>query len=62
MEQSKIIDTLETYHSSHKTFHELITSNGFGILLILVERIKINIAQLGKVFNEPPEGLKQRIN
>ena len=39
------------------------TSNGFGILLILVEKgLKRDIAQLGKVFNESPVGLKQRIN
>ena len=30
------------------------TNNGFVILLILVERIKIDIAQLEKVFNDPP--------
>ena len=35
------------------------TSNGFGILLILVKRIKIDIASLGKVFNEPPVGLER---
>ena len=38
------------------------TSNGFGILLILVERIKIEWRKLVKVFIEPPVGLKQRIN
>ena len=35
---------------------KLMTSNGFGILLILVERIKRDIAQVGKVFHEPPVG------
>ena len=34
-------------------------SNGFGILLILVERIKIDIASLGKVLNEPSVGLER---
>ena len=29
-------------------------SNRFGILLILLERIRIDIAQLEKVFNDPP--------
>ena len=41
---------------------KLMTINVFVILLILVERIKIDIAKLEKVFNEPPVGLKQRIN
>ena len=36
---------------------KLMTSNGFGILLILVERIKIDIASTWKVFNEPSVGL-----
>ena len=35
------------------------TSNGFGILLILIERIKIDMRKLGKVFNEPPVGLER---
>ena len=35
---------------------KLMTSNGFGILLILVERIKRDISKLEKVFNEPPVG------
>ena len=30
------------------------TNNGFGTLLILVARMKIDIAQLEKVFNDPP--------
>ena len=30
------------------------TINGFGTLLILVARMKIDIAQLEKVFNDPP--------
>ena len=34
----------------------LMTSNGFDTLLILVERIKRDIAQLERVFNEPPVG------
>ena len=34
-------------------------SNRFGILLILVERIKRDIAQLEKDFNEPPVGLER---
>ena len=38
------------------------TINGFGILLIPIERIKRDISKLEKVFNEPPVGLKQRIN
>ena len=39
------------------------TNNGFGILLILDEtKLKRDIAQLGKVFNEPPEGLKTTNN
>ena len=33
---------------------KLMTNNGFGILLILVERMKMDIAQLEKVFNDPP--------
>ena len=43
---------------------KLMASNGFGILLILVEKIKIDIAQnLRKDFNEPPVGFgKQRMN
>ena len=41
---------------------KLMTSNGFGILLILVERIKRDIAQLEKVLMEPPVGFwKQRV-
>ena len=35
------------------------TNNGFGTLLILVERIKIDITSLGKVFNEPSVGLER---
>ena len=35
---------------------KLMTSNGFNILVILVERIKIDIAQVGKVFKKTPEG------
>ena len=42
--------------------YKLMTSNGFGILLILVERIKRDISQLEKVFNEPPVGLEQQMN
>ena len=38
------------------------TINGFGILLILVERIKRDISKLEKVFNEPPVELKQQIH
>ena len=39
------------------------TSNGFGILLILVERIKRDISKLGKVFDEPSVGFgKQRMS
>ena len=34
------------------------TSNGFGILLILVERIKRDISKLENVFNEPPIGIE----
>ena len=35
------------------------TSNGFDILLILIERIKYKYSSnFRKVFNEPPEGLK----
>ena len=34
----------------------LMTSNGFGILLILVERIKIDIAQTWENLNKPPVG------
>ena len=41
---------------------KLVTSNGFGILLILVERIKRDISKLEKVFNEPPVGLEQQMN
>ena len=41
---------------------KLMTSNGFGILLILVERIKRDISKLEKVFNEPPVELKQQIH
>ena len=41
---------------------ELMTSNVFGILLILVERIKRDISKLEKVFNEPPVGLEERMN
>ena len=41
---------------------KLMTSNGFGILLILVERIKRDISKLEKVFNEPPVGLEQQMN
>ena len=41
---------------------KLMTSNGFDILLILVERIKRDIAQLEKVLLETPVGLKQRKN
>ena len=36
------------------------TNNGFGILLILIERIKGDIEQLEKVINEPPVGLKTK--
>ena len=32
------------------------TINGFGILLILIERIKRDMTQLVKVFEEPPVG------
>ena len=38
------------------------TINGFGILLILVERIKRDISKLENVFNEPPLGLGQQMN
>ena len=41
---------------------KLMTIHGFGILLILVVRMKIDIAQLEKVFNDPPVVLKQRLN
>ena len=36
---------------------KLMTIHIFGILLILVARMNIDIAQLEKVFNEPPVGL-----
>ena len=49
-------------HYAYPSPIKLMTSNRFGILLILVEKIKRDIAQLEKVFNEPPVGLKQRIN
>ena len=35
------------------------TINGFGILLILVERIKRDIAQTWEGLHEPPVGLKR---
>ena len=38
---------------------KLMTSNGFGILLILVERIKRDISKLKNVFNEPPVGFER---
>ena len=38
---------------------KLMTHNGFGILLILLEKIERDIAKLGKVFNEPPVGLER---
>ena len=38
------------------------TINGFDILLILVEKIKIDIAQTWEGLNESPVGLKQQIN
>lgn len=39
---------------------ELMTSNGFSILLILVERIEIDIAQnLRKDFNESSVGFER---
>ena len=41
---------------------KLMTSNGFGILLIPVERIKRDISKLEKVFNEPPVELEQQMN
>ena len=41
---------------------KLMTINGFGILLILVERIKRDISKLENVFNEPPVGLEQQMN
>ena len=41
---------------------KLMTSNGFGIPLILVERIKIDIAQLENAFNETPVESKQRMH
>ena len=36
---------------------KLMTSNGFGILLILLEGLKEIWHKLEKVFNEPPVGL-----
>ena len=41
---------------------QLMTSNGFGTLLIPVERIKRDITKLEKVFNESPVGLEQQMN
>ena len=38
---------------------KLMTSNGFGILLILVKRIKIDMAQTLENLHEPPVGLKR---
>ena len=38
---------------------KLMTSNGFGILLILIERIKIDMAQTLENLHEPPVGLKR---
>ena len=35
---------------------KLMTINGFGILLIPEERIRIDIAQLENVFDDPPVG------
>jgi len=36
---------------------KLMTNNGFGILLIFDEtKLKRDIAQHGKIFNEPPVG------
>ena len=38
---------------------KLMTSNGFGILLILIERIKIDMVQTLENLHEPPVGLKR---
>ena len=38
---------------------KLMTSNGIGILLILIERIKIDMAQTLENLHEPPVGLKR---
>ena len=41
---------------------KLMTSNGFGILLILVERIKRDIEQTSEGLQQPLVGLKQQKN
>ena len=38
---------------------KLMTNNGFGILLILVKRIKIDMAQTCESVHEPPVGLER---